>query len=98
MASSIRPLYSATLGLIEFSVFLGVVFPATVSAGLDSAPAPAAGSFDCAEVSASEAPAAELSGLVSDAAGAVPGKLLPFFWASWSSRAASKTGLILFAP
>src|ERR1700687_2789866 len=56
MASSILPLYSAALGLSEFSVFLGVTFSGTISAGLgsagfDSAPAPAAASFDCGEAS-----------------------------------------------
>ena len=87
MASSILPLYSAALGLSAFSVFLGVTFSGTISAGLDSAgfgsaPAPPAVSFGCGEASVPAGFAAELSGVVSDAAGAAAGKLLPFFWAS----------------
>src|SRR5713226_974065 len=103
MASSIRPLYSAALGLIELSVFLGAALTAAISAdlgsaGFGSALAPAAGSLGRGEVLVSAELAAEPSGVVSDAVGTAAGKLPPFFCESCSSRAASKTGLILFAP
>src|SRR5713226_2125384 len=103
MASSIRPLYSAALGLIELSVFLGATFTATISAdlgsaGFASALAPAAKSLGCGEVSVPAELAAEPSEAVCVAVGTAADKLPPFFCESCSSRAASKTGLILFAP
>ncbi len=79
-----RPLYSATLGLIEFSGFLGAVFPAAISADLDSdgfgsAPAPVASSFAGVAVALPAALAAGLFEVVSDAVGAGAGTLLSFF-------------------
>src|SRR5467141_3332350 len=74
MAASIRPLYSAALGLSEFSAFLGATFSTAISAGLGSAgfvaaPAPAAGSVGCGEAAVPAALAVELSEVVSDVAG-----------------------------
>src|SRR5258708_7701727 len=89
MASSFLPLYSAALGVIEFSFLLGATFSATVSAGLESsglgsepASAAAVGSLGCVAGSVPAGLVAELSEGVSDAVGVTEGKLLPFFCAS----------------
>src|SRR5260370_26658861 len=99
MASSILPLDSASLGLVEFSVLLGATFSATVSAGLDSsgfgsepASAAAAGSFGCAVVSVPAGLAAWVSDVDFGAAGVAGGQLLPVLCVSTNSRAASKDG------
>src|SRR5260370_3246428 len=83
-ASSILPLYSAALGLIELSVFLGAAFTAPISAdlgsrGFGSALVPAVRSLGCGGVSVPEELAADTPGLGCLAVGTAAGQLPPFF-------------------
>src|SRR3989441_723112 len=100
MASSMRPLYSAVLGLMALSGLLGAAFSGEGSADFTSA------TVSRALMEASCGPCgASALGLDSEfrvaARGAGSAELdegVSFTWASCNARAASKTGLILFAP
>src|SRR5215472_3499435 len=101
MASSMRPLYSAALGVSELSGFFGAVFSGAGSAGFGSvlvSDAPVAASFEAWGALVVGELAAELSGVVPVALVVEVGDGLSLAWELCSARAASKTGFILFAP
>src|SRR5439155_8992959 len=98
MAASMWPLYSAALGVRKFSALLGAVFPEEGSTDFDAvvvSAAPAPGSF---EGSFSPEFAPELSEAFSDIGPAGLDDWRSLTCALCNARAASKTGLILFAP
>ena len=96
-----RPLYSTALGAREFSAFFGTAFSGAGSTAFGSAtasPAPDAGSLELCEASLELEFAAEWSEAASVAGPAEVAERDSLTWALCKARAASKTGLILFAP
>src|SRR5215472_11223830 len=100
MASSMRPLYSATLGLGELSVLLDAAFAGEGPTDFGSAAASGALDASSRPCTAPPAlgPASELSEAARGAGSAELDETVSLTWALCRARAASKTGLILFAP